>query len=452
MALNNVINKRYPIINRIGQPLPGALIYLYEPGTTTFITSYDKADLQNANAQPVVASGSGRASIWITRDCDLRIEDRNGNLITTEDNINPDSLGIEEAGGLVPNGSFETDADANTVPDGWTLDTEETGSDNELDTTQQTDGSQSFRFTSTGDGGGQLVTTDFFPVNDSDNLQVSFDILTTVATVLNIVRVEWYDVTQVSISNSDAYSSTSNPTSWTNQLLSVAPPANARFAKLRLIGIDPSVLLAGITYFDRVNVFYPAVVSGVFDNLTLQNNEISSTNTNGNIELNPNGTGVVELIKPLRFPATQVADADANTLDDYEEGTFTPELWDGSNSGSESQTYSLQVGNYQKVGRRVNFDAYIAMTSLGTLSGSLRLGNLPFTCINSSEHNAAVYVGRVVGANFAAAGYSLVGRILPNNDYVTLELFDNTAGVSNLVTGDVTASFLLILSGAFNAQ
>jgi len=292
MALNNIISKRQQILNAQGEPLSGGSVYLYEPGTTTFITSYQDSGLTTPHTNPVKLSGSGRANIWVSRDCDLRIRDRNGNLVLEELNVNPDALGVGESGGLVPNGSFEEDADANGVPDGWTL-VNETGSNNGIDTSESTDGKQSFRFTSTGQGGGSLTVTDFFPVNDADNLRVNVDLRSSVSNVRNIIRVEWYDSSNVIISSSDAYDSTSNPTSYTTQQLIIAPPSGARFAKLKLIGCDPSVTVAGSTWFDRVSVFYPAVVSGVFDNITIQNNEIITTNTNGDLNLRPNGTGRV---------------------------------------------------------------------------------------------------------------------------------------------------------------
>lgn len=83
----------------------------------------------------------------------------------------------------------------------------------------------------------------------------------------------------------------------------------------------------------------------------------------------------------IRFPATAVPSTDANTLDDYEEGTWTPEIWDASNSGSESQTYGVQAGRYTKIGRMVHLHGQIQMTSLGTLTGAndARIGNLPFS-------------------------------------------------------------------------
>lgn len=294
MALNNILKARDQQRNSLGQPLAGGEVFLHEPGTSTFITSYRDSGLVSTHTNPVKLSGSGRANIWITRDCDLTIKDRNGNLILQELAANPDALGLSESGGLVPNGSVEIDADADGIPDGYTL-VNEAGSTNAIDTSESTDGAQSFRFTSSGVGGGSLTTTDFFPVNDVDLLRVNVDLRSTVAAVRNIVRVEWYDASTVAISNSDIYDSTANPTVFTTKNLTATPPALARFAKLRLIGIDPSVGLAGSTFFDHLSVFYPVILSGVFDNITIQNNEIISTNVNGSINLQPNGTGVVAI-------------------------------------------------------------------------------------------------------------------------------------------------------------
>jgi len=294
MALKNIIAPRQQVQNSQSKAVAGGNVFLYQPGTTTFITSYFDSGLVTPHTNPVRLSGSGRANIWITQDCDLRVEDKNGNLILEELNANPDVVGVDQGGGLVPNGSFEIDADADNIPDGWTL-VSEAGATNAIDTSQSTDGAQSFRFTSSGNGGGSLTVDDFFPVNDVDNLSVNVDMFASIATVLNIVRVEWYDISFVSISNSDIYSSTANPLAWTTQQLLATPPANARFAKLRLIGGDPSVPIAGSSWWDSVSVFYPAVVSGVFDNITIQDNQVITTNVNGDLELGPNGTGAVNI-------------------------------------------------------------------------------------------------------------------------------------------------------------
>jgi hypothetical protein len=73
----------------------------------------------------------------------------------------------------------------------------------------------------------------------------------------------------------------------------------------------------------------------------------------------------------ITFPATQSASSNANTLDDYEEGTWTPSL--GGNT-----TYNGQSGNYIKIGKMVYVEGNINVNLIGTGSTSLVSG-LPFT-------------------------------------------------------------------------
>jgi hypothetical protein len=76
------------------------------------------------------------------------------------------------------------------------------------------------------------------------------------------------------------------------------------------------------------------------------------------------------------FPATQSASANANTLDDYEEGTFTPFIRGNTTAGTAS--YTRQIGIYTKIGNRVFFTISIEWSS-GTGTGALTIGGLPFT-------------------------------------------------------------------------
>lgn len=57
----------------------------------------------------------------------------------------------------------------------------------------------------------------------------------------------------------------------------------------------------------------------------------------------------------IKFPATQNPSSDANTLDDYEEGTWTPTCYDQSGSLLTAGThYFVQSARYVKVGRIVS--------------------------------------------------------------------------------------------------
>lgn len=78
----------------------------------------------------------------------------------------------------------------------------------------------------------------------------------------------------------------------------------------------------------------------------------------------------------LAFPATQAASSNANTLDDYEEGTWTPVVEGSSTAGSGS--YSTQTGLYTKIGRMVYYFGRTIYTG-HTGTGNLYITGLPFT-------------------------------------------------------------------------
>ena len=78
----------------------------------------------------------------------------------------------------------------------------------------------------------------------------------------------------------------------------------------------------------------------------------------------------------ITFPAAQSASTDANTLDDYEEGTWTPTLRFGS--ASVGITYAVQSGVYTKIGNLVFVVARIGLSSKGTSTGSVDISGAPF--------------------------------------------------------------------------
>jgi hypothetical protein len=82
----------------------------------------------------------------------------------------------------------------------------------------------------------------------------------------------------------------------------------------------------------------------------------------------------------VAFPATQAASADANTLDDYEEGSWTPALAFATPSTS-SWAVTTQTGYYTKIGRQVgiSFVYQGVPSSYGSASGNLNITGLPFT-------------------------------------------------------------------------
>jgi hypothetical protein len=110
------------------------------------------------------------------------------------------------------------------------------------------------------------------------------------------------------------------------------------------------------------------------------------------------GTGIT-------FPATQSASSDANTLDDYEEGTWSPT--DGSGAGL---TFTNIQAFYTKVGRMVTLNASFTFPSTASSAG-IGISGAPFTYNFSNAENCATifdYAG--LGANqvyFAATSFDI---------------------------------------------
>jgi len=77
----------------------------------------------------------------------------------------------------------------------------------------------------------------------------------------------------------------------------------------------------------------------------------------------------------IKFPSSQNASSDGNTLDDYEEGQFTPSFSAGT------FTYSAREGNYIKIGKFVFVQVFIAWSAKSG-SGGFSIG-LPFTVATS---------------------------------------------------------------------
>ena len=140
------------------------------------------------------------------------------------------------------------------------------------------------------------------------------------------------------------------------------------------------------------------------------------------------------------FPASQVASANANTLDDYEEGSWTP-LLTGSVSGqatSGGNTY----GNYTKIGRLVTLNFVISLSSVNTLVGGAYLSQLPFNLAAGAALENRYPQGVV---NFSGLG-TLWCNVIVGSDGNTTKLLlvgvktTASTGMTTVLNTDLTAS------------
>jgi hypothetical protein len=126
----------------------------------------------------------------------------------------------------------------------------------------------------------------------------------------------------------------------------------------------------------------------------------------------------------ITFPATVSASSDANTLDDYEEGTWTPAIT--ASSSNPTVTYNTQQGHYTKIGRQVTVMGIIALASKSGGSGQARISGLPFTTANFSDTAALGILGQMTG--FTSAFGDQDGQIIvlrPNINATSCNIFES---------------------------
>jgi len=106
----------------------------------------------------------------------------------------------------------------------------------------------------------------------------------------------------------------------------------------------------------------------------------------------------------------------ANTLDDYEEGTYTATI--ACASGSITLDSSFNELAYTKVGRVVHVQGFLKVSSVSSPTGATNL-NLPFTSVQTTDHS-----GRADNLGYAF----LNGSAVTNGNYILFcELLHNQA-------------------------
>lgn len=129
----------------------------------------------------------------------------------------------------------------------------------------------------------------------------------------------------------------------------------------------------------------------------------------------------------VSFPATQSASTDANTLDDYEEGTWTPT--DGSGAGL---SLTITDATYTKIGRLCFVRANITYPATADVSQAV-IASFPFT--NANNLNSAPC--------YTNSGVAVVGVVQAAATTMNLGNATTGAAVTNL---QMTAKVLIFSS------
>jgi len=121
----------------------------------------------------------------------------------------------------------------------------------------------------------------------------------------------------------------------------------------------------------------------------------------------------------ITFPATQSASSNANTLDDYEEGTWTPSY----TLGAGSATLNSASGSYVKIGKQVNLTLYISFSS-ATAAFINTITGFPFT----SETASQLAVGAL--RESSNTGFMWLLQAGSNSTTAFIRKYDNTQALT----------------------
>jgi len=147
----------------------------------------------------------------------------------------------------------------------------------------------------------------------------------------------------------------------------------------------------------------------------------------------------------VKFPATQNASSNVNTLDDYEEGTWTPSLTCAV-TGDLVASHLIQNGWYTKVGRLVHVVFRVAMSAWtwSTASGFVRITGLPFAVDSFNGYGSVIFSGvnkasytQLTASPQFAQTYMVFYASGMGQAFATLEVADTPSGGTPYFYGSV---------------
>lgn len=142
--------------------------------------------------------------------------------------------------------------------------------------------------------------------------------------------------------------------------------------------------------------------------------------------------------------------ADNNTLDDYEQGTWTCAL-----TASTSGTITIDTGNdlgyYTKVGRVVHVQGAFEVSSVSSPAGTLRVGGLPFTSTGSVSEGPDMGNNMGTVVNLANAKTGIITKLHPNGTFMDMNAGGGGTSEDASLADDVDSGTYFLISGTYVA-
>lgn len=144
----------------------------------------------------------------------------------------------------------------------------------------------------------------------------------------------------------------------------------------------------------------------------------------------------------IKFPATQAPSSDANTLDDYEEGTWTPTI------PNSTVNYSVQWGFYTKIGNVVYIDAFIVVNTITINSSSTPIvSGLPFASAGSNRYPVLTTAWNSLN-DFGRS--TIIAQVSTNSTNVAAIGCSNNTSFSDLTNGIYKNGSWIKFTGAYH--
>lgn len=206
---------------------------------------------------------------------------------------------------------------------------------------------------------------------------------------------------------------------------------DANITAKTLITAEGAATITGLHTFSRSTNPPFAVIAGAAVVTNLDADKLDGLDSTVFARWDGGGTGLGQ----IAFPAAQSASGNANVLDDYEEGNWTPVI--GGSGGTSGQTYTTQTGRYVKVGQIVHCAFEVTLSAKGTITTDVQIQGLPFT-------STATYTAGSIGWINTVTGFvNVIPIIITSSAAATL--YGITAATTNfgatpLATADIAAN------------
>ena len=131
----------------------------------------------------------------------------------------------------------------------------------------------------------------------------------------------------------------------------------------------------------------------------------------------------------------------ANTLDDYEEGTWTPHLY----IGSTQETLDVEYGLYRKIGSLVFIKCHVSASSI-TGTGAVQIRNLPFTQASGGLNQTALSIQWSGTLNEDA----VYANTWNNNNIIQFSYSNGSGNTGTLSESDIAANSNFGIAGCYD--